>query len=110
MDNIKTLTPTALFGEFRKIENDFGMKALDEFKKLSSEDRLAFLEPTKQFVHTESVDLIRSWGITLLGLIGGEDAFQFLADFLQGATTRQKQTNRYSRFYALVGIERNTKR
>jgi hypothetical protein len=49
------------------------MKAIDEFKKLSDEDKLDFLEPTKQFVHTESRDLIRSWGITLIGFIGGEE-------------------------------------
>jgi HEAT repeat protein len=96
-----SLTPDGLLSEFRKTIGDFGWlrgrRAIESFKAV--EDKSAFLEPTIQFLKEEEEDQIRTWGTSVLELIGGERAFSSLVDMLRTEKTMREYL--YTRFWAL---------
>jgi hypothetical protein len=103
-----TLTPKMLFREFRKEKLDHGWtyayKAIDQFQHLEG-NRMLFLEPTIQFLKEEQEDRIRSWGTSVLEIIGGEKAFSFLVEILETEKTkREKRAYLHTRFFALKAI------
>lgn len=106
MNEAVELTPKWLFAEFRKKRIDLGKAAIRKFRELDKKKQQTFLKPTIEFLSTESEDMVRSWGTSILQIIDGEEAFQFLVDLLQNADSEQKQNDRYTRFFALRAIDR----
>lgn len=101
------LTPSQLFDEFRKDKLDFGWiygyKAMDKFKAL--ENKVSYLEPAIQFVGQEKDDRVRSWGISVLEVIGGREAYDVLVQLLKAVKNKnEKRKYVYSRFFALKAI------
>ena len=97
-----------LFREFRKEKLDHGWtyayKAIDQFQHLEN-NRMLFLEPTIQFLKEEQKDRIRAWGTSVLEIIGGEKAFNFLVEILETEKTkREKRAYLHTRFFALKAI------
>jgi hypothetical protein len=75
MDQEANLTPETIFIMLDKAQKDVnvGVQVLADFAKLP--DKEVFLEPTIHFLNEETEDRVRSWGMNLLELIGGEKAF-----------------------------------
>ncbi|MGD8719402.1 MAG: HEAT repeat domain-containing protein [Candidatus Zixiibacteriota bacterium] len=95
------LTPIKLIEEFRKVRNYIGKAALQEFEKLPPQERQEYFNPTIEFLKTETNDRVRSWGTSVLRIIGGEKAFMFLADLLRRADAEEKKRYPRTRLFAL---------
>jgi HEAT repeat protein len=111
-DGKDRLTPEKLFDDFRKSKLEFGWmysyKAFERFKNelgTDSIDPSVFIEPTIQFVENEKNDNSRSWGTSVLELLGGERAFEFLVQMIK---KEKEQGKRYihTRFFALKAIHK----
>lgn len=119
MNSSNDLTPNKLFEEFDKAQNDidFGKRALKSF--IAQKDKSAFLEPTIQFLKKQKEDDVRSWGTSVLELIGGGKAFKALIDLLKEADSEEikreygreyrqnyRRKYRFTRFFALRAVEK----
>jgi hypothetical protein len=81
----------------------YAYKAMEEFKDL--EDKHPFLEPTIQFLKQEKEDQVRSWGTSVLELIGGKEAYESLDQMLKKEKTMdEKRKYKHTRFFALKAI------
>ena len=108
------LTPTQLFNCFRISTNSWekqlrlNLQAIEDFSKLPN--KKVFLKPTIQFLNEEREDTIRSWGTSVLALIGEEQAVDYLIDLLDSKKAPQTRNNYlYTRFFALVGLHKMVK-
>lgn len=60
----------------------------------------------KEFVRTEPVDEVRSWGMNVLERVPHEGSVKFLTEFIEGAPEpERRRSNKYSRLYALKALD-----
>ena len=98
------VTSQNIFEKLRNAPTDVDLctKVLDDFRTLEAKDKLTFLEPTIEFLDSEEQDLVRSWGTSILEIIGGEVAFRSLAGLFKEADTEYiKQKYVRTRFFGL---------
>jgi HEAT repeat protein len=108
---MSALTPTQLFNGFRISTSSWekqlrlNLQAIEDFSKVS--DKKAFLRPTIQFLKEEKEDTVRSWGTSVLALIGGEQVSDYLVDLLDSKKVQHTESDYlYTRFFALVGLHK----
>jgi len=94
------LTPNNLFNMFRNNQDIHYCKELVQYFSLIT-DKHAFFHPAIQFIKEEPEDRVRCWGIDILELIGGDEAFDFLYDLLDKEDKDTKKKYRNTRFFAL---------
>lgn len=106
MDQALELTPENIFAELDKALKDInvGFQVLAAFADLPN--KADFLEPTIHFLEQETEDRVRSWGMNLLELIGGERAFEAAIGIFKGADTQEKRRYLYTHFFALRAVLR----
>jgi HEAT repeat protein len=60
----------------------------------------------KEFVRTEPVDEVRSWGMNVLERVPHEGSVKFLTEFIEGAPEPERRRRaKYSRLYALKALD-----
>jgi hypothetical protein len=106
MNEDAKLTPESLFAEFRRERPSFGDAALRKFERLNKKKQRSFINYTMEFLNTETEDSFRSWGTSVLGIIGGSKIFKYLVDLLQKAGEGPKRKYPLTRFYALRALAR----
>ena len=99
------LTPAQLFDRFRKGDLGESQEAMRAFKSVANKQR--YLGPALEFFQNEEVDQVRSWGASVLEVVGGRKAFAgLLAIFAEDDPSELRHEYRYSRFFALAGLAR----
>jgi hypothetical protein len=100
------LTPENIFFELDKTLKDvnIGLQVLAAFAELPN--KADFLEPTIHFLAEETEDRVRSWGMNLLEMIGGETAFDTAIGVFKGTDVQEKRRYLYTHFFALRAVLR----
>jgi HEAT repeat protein len=99
------LTPRELFAAFATGSYRSSVAALAQLERVKQKG--PFLQPALRFVTEAQVDTIRSWGMSTLAVIGGNRAFEaLLTVFETPVSNDDKRTFRYTRFFALRGLEK----
>jgi HEAT repeat protein len=98
------ITPGELVSAFSTGSFRIGIGALQKLKQ--APDKGPFLQPALKFLDEEQEDGVRCWAASALAVIGGKRAFEALLSVFDSQTPDQeKRYYRYTRFFALRGLE-----